>query len=80
MGIATAVALVVALGVAFWRLAAMGALGEVARFAPFALGGLALLVGGVLLVSLGQARWMARLPRRGTRAPTAANQANGSDG
>lgn len=57
----------------------MGALGEVARFSPFALGSLALLVVGVLLVSLGQARWMARLTRRSTPAPAAADQAEESD-
>ncbi|GEM_PF-6664401 len=65
LGIASMVALIIALGVALWRLAGVGALGELTRFTPFAVGALALVIGGVLLMSLGQARWMSRLSRRG---------------
>lgn len=68
LGIASMVALITALGVALWRLAGVGALGELTRFTPFAVGALALVIGGVLLMSLGQARWMSRLSRRGRHA------------
>jgi len=68
LGIASMVALIIALGVALWRLAGVGALGELTRFTPFAVGALALVIGGVLLMSLGQARWMSRLSRRGPHA------------